>query len=71
MNPDLSGFFVTIYNKEKKMNKLEMKRKHIEEANILMEKRAKEVKFKESVVRDTTKKDQLKDKLMSQLKTGR
>ena len=48
-----------------------MKRKHIEEANILMEKRAKEVKFKESVVRDTTKKDQLKDKLMSQLKTGR
>jgi hypothetical protein len=53
------------------MNKLEMKRKHIEEANILIDKRAKEVKVKEFVVRDTTKKDQLKDKLMSQLKTGR
>ena len=53
------------------MNKLEMKRKHIEEANILMDKRAREVNTKQSTVRDTTKKDQLKDKLMSQLKTGR
>lgn len=48
-----------------------MKRRHIEEANILMDKRAREVNTKQSAVRDTTKKDQLKDKLMSQLKTGR
>lgn len=53
------------------MNKLEMKRKNIEEANILMEKRAREGNFKETVVKDTTRKDQLKDKLMSQLKTGK
>lgn len=53
------------------MNKLEMKRRHIEEANILMNKRAKEGNVKETVVRDTTKKDQLKDKLMNQLKTGK
>ena len=47
-----------------------MKRKHIEEANILLDKRSKEVNNKVTAVRDTTKKDQLKDKLMSQLKTG-
>jgi len=47
------------------MNKLEMKRKHIEEANILLDKRSKEVNNKVTAVRDTTKKDQLKDKLMS------
>ena len=52
------------------MNKLEMKRKHIEEANILLDKRSKEVNNKVTAGRDTTKKDQLKDKLMSQLKTG-
>ena len=48
-----------------------MKRRHIEEANILMDKRSKEVNIKQSVVKDTTKKDQLKDKLMNQLKTGK
>jgi len=52
------------------MNKLEMKRRHIEESNILLDKRAKEGNIKPTVVRDTTRKDQLKDKLMSQLKNG-
>lgn len=53
------------------MNKLEMKRKHIEEANILMEKRAKEKTVTQPVVKDTTRKDALKDRLMNQLKYGK
>jgi hypothetical protein len=53
------------------MNKAEMKRKNIEEANIRLEKRASQGNNKEVVVRDTTKKDNLKDKLMNQLKSGK
>lgn len=53
------------------MNKEQMKRKHIEEANILMEKRANEPKVKDVVIRDTTRKDNLKEKLMNQLKYGK
>jgi hypothetical protein len=53
------------------MNKEQMKRKHIEEANILMEKRAREPQVKEVVIKDTTRKDNLKDRLMNQLKYGK
>jgi hypothetical protein len=54
------------------MNKAEMKRKNIEEANILMEKRSRPgYKKEEPIVKDTTKKDQLKDRLMNQLKSGK
>jgi hypothetical protein len=50
------------------MNKEQMKRKHIEEANILMEKRAKEPQVTNVVIKDTGRKDKLKEKLMNQLK---
>jgi hypothetical protein len=53
------------------MNKAEMKRKNIEEANIMLEKRARQGNNKEVVVKDTTKKDNLKDRLMNQLKSGK
>jgi hypothetical protein len=53
------------------MNKEQMKRKHIEEVNIMMEKRANEPQIKVEVKRDTTRKDNLKEKLMNQLKYGK
>ena len=53
------------------MNKNLMKRKHMEEANALLQKRAEEEKNsdknKESVVRSTFKKQYYTDKLMKQL----
>ncbi len=53
------------------MNKSQMKRKHMEESNIMLEKRLNQSNEKDVVVKDTSRKDILKDKLMKQLKFGK
>ena len=57
------------------MNKELMKRKHIEESNIIMQNRQKEEqdfeKRRERIAAENTKKEYLKDRLMNQLKSGR
>jgi hypothetical protein len=57
------------------MNRSVAKRRHIEEANIALEKRSNKgsntEKSASTSPKDTSKKDELRDKLMNQLKTGK
>ena len=57
------------------MNRSVAKRRHIEEANIALEKRSSKGSTSEKSAfvapKDNSKKDVLRDKLMNQLKTGK